>query len=256
MHLFREASTIIETIKDDPAIAHTPIILLLAESVKEAPSEIEKEKNRGTLRFGEAFQYGDYTAIYSLQQVATQLRTGSLDLLKAYDFTRPMDIAQLVDAADSARYTTIAALHNLKQRLVYSGCGTYQQPVPQAHPAYQSSRHSTGVGISPPNLALSGIPLQEQRYRVCGSEGSRVEEETVFSDGQTHVHFRDEDSTLQKINRRSSLLGFWKHGRMKSSTALLVDSKEKSDEIAERRLRDALVLQRRKQIKRGIAEPV
>lgn len=231
---------------------------LLAESVKEAPSEIEKEKNRATLRFGEAFQYGDYTAICSLQQVAVQLRGGFLDLLQqaVYD-RRPIDVAQLVDAADSGRHSTVAALHELKQRLVQSGYGAYHQPGPQSHPAHQPLRHS-GAYRSPPPIALPATHIPDGQYYMSGGGGGgHVEEESAHSaasaisnDPSLHVHFRREDITAQTARRRGSILSFLKHGRSKSGS-ILVDSKRKSDELAEWRGKGEVLAQRQKQKKKG-----
>lgn len=252
--LFREASAIIDTIQDNPALSHAPIVRLLAESVKEAPQEIEKERNRATLRFGEAFQYGDYTAICALQQVAFQLRSGFLDQLHqaAYDY-RPIDVAQLVDAADSSRHATVAALHGLKQRLMQSGYGAYHQPGPQSHPAHQQFRYREASGSSR-QVPFSGTYMPEAKRSVSGVRG-HVEEGSAHStvsatsdDASVHVHFREEDIAAAQTGssrRRGSILGFLKHSRAKSSS-LLLDSKRKSDELAERRVRGNSLQQRQK----------
>lgn len=221
-------------------------MLLLAESVKEAPSEIEKEKNRATLRFGEAFQYGDYIAICSLQSVASELRSEFLELLCQAVESRDTDVAQLVDAADHGRYATIAALHDLKQRLVRSGCGNYHQPRMQAHPAFQTLEGPKHSLTSSRPRRFCSTPLQEQRYDLPSSEGGGSSNSANSDDASIHVHFCEEDTTLQMLRRRVSILGFLRHSRLRSGS-LLVDSKRRSDELAERKMRDDAVLQRQMQ---------
>lgn len=261
VQIFREASAIIDAIEDNPTLSHAPILRLLAESIKEAPSEIEKEKNRATLRFGEAFQYGDYTAICSLQQVALQLRSGFLELLQPgiYD-RRPTDVARLVDAVDTGRHTTIVTLHDLKQRLVQSGYGSYHQPGPLSHPAHQPPRHS-GAHQSCQPVALPDTLTPQGHHSMsggCGARGGHVEEESSHSstsvtsnDNSLHVHFRKNDISAQAARRRGSIMGYLKHGRTKRSN-LLVDSKRMSDELAESRRKDVSLSQRPKKAKASV----
>lgn len=242
MQIFREAGAIIDAIKDNLVLSHAPIVGLLAESVKDAPSEIEREKNRATLRFGEAFQRGDYIAVHSLQQVALQLHDGFLKLLQQAVYEcKLVDIARLVDDVDSGRHTTISCLHKLKQRLVQSGSGAYQQPGPLSHPAHQSLRHLEAYKAPQANVFTNFCAAEGQYYMSGGIGSGHVEEGSAHSlnsatsnDTSLHVHFRKEDITEPTAQRRGSIMGFLKHGRTKSSN-FIVDSKRKSDELAESR---------------------
>jgi hypothetical protein len=231
-------------------------VRLLVESVKEAPQQIEKEKNRATLRFGEAFQYGDYNAICTLRRVAFQLRNGFLDQLHQANYEhRPADIAQLVDAADSIRHTTVTALHDLKQRLVQSGYGAYRQPGQQSHPACQPLKYAGAYVFSQP-MPFFDARVSETDCMPSG-RGGHVDEGRAQSttsatsgDAPAHVHFRDEDiaSPSSSSRWRGSILGVLKHSRTRSSDFLL-DSKCKSDELAERRAKGPFLSQRPKQNK-------
>ena len=122
----------------------------LERSVKQAPGEIEAEKQKGVQRFGKAFEQGDYIAICTLQQVTIEIQNSLLEKLRSVkDDDEVVDFTVLTDEADIGRNKIKSALYDLYQRL------------------YQSSKATLGSAQSPfantPLTSLNELPLLAQR---------------------------------------------------------------------------------------------
>ena len=106
--------------------------------MKQAPTEIEAEEQKGVARFGRAFEQGDYVAIFAIQQVTIEIQNSLLEKLRnATNYDTVIDFTILTDESDIGRNRIKAALYDL-----------YQRP-------YQSSKITR---LSEP-VALDNIPV-------------------------------------------------------------------------------------------------
>lgn len=116
---YRDGGHIIEKIKVKRAQKRAaPPSRLLEESIDQAPTDIEREKQRGIARFGKAFESGDTIAVIALQQITIQLQGSLLEELRNAAFDDAItDFRHLVDVADGGRDKTMNSLIELRQRL-------------------------------------------------------------------------------------------------------------------------------------------
>jgi hypothetical protein len=98
-----------------------PILTELEKSVEQAPGEIEAEKQKGVLRFGKAFEQGDYIANVAIQHVTIDIQNNLLQRLrKATIDDEVTDFTTRTDESDIGRNKIKTALTALYLRL-YEG---------------------------------------------------------------------------------------------------------------------------------------
>ncbi|KAL9079537.1 MAG: hypothetical protein Q9157_001595 [Trypethelium eluteriae] len=116
---FNDGSVILKKIKDRRRASNAPPpTQYLCDSLKQAPRDIDAEKERGLERFGMAFERGDDLAVMTLQQIQIDLQNKLIQkLVEACKDDRIVDFADLVDESDIARDRTMMALIELRQRL-------------------------------------------------------------------------------------------------------------------------------------------
>ena len=119
---YRDGGTIIQKIKVKRSQKRAaPPSRLLEESIDQAPTDIEREKQRGIQRFGKAFERGDTVAVIALQQITIELQSSLLEELRNAAFDDAVtDFRYLVDVADAERDKTMNTLIQLRQRLLAS----------------------------------------------------------------------------------------------------------------------------------------
>ncbi|CAK3865970.1 Hypothetical predicted protein [Lecanosticta acicola] len=118
IQVFTESLAVIGEIKRQPRFAGTSILKDLEETVRDAPSEIQHEFQSSKSRLGRPFEAGDATSIMALQQLTGNLHTRLLGMLRRiFSGSLATDVGFLANAADSGRWETIMALHDLRQRI-------------------------------------------------------------------------------------------------------------------------------------------
>ncbi|EME39858.1 hypothetical protein DOTSEDRAFT_91218 [Dothistroma septosporum NZE10] len=245
---FNDGGAIIEKIKRKRAQKRAPPPpRLLEESIDQAPHEIEKEKQRGFNRFGKTFEEGDAIAVIALQSICIRLQSSLLEKLRnaAFDDDYAItDFTYLVDAADIGRDKTIAALHELKQRLLVAQ--TPGQRNADIEPVKQQSFKSTSPNSSKSNIVtppadpakrdtvqktLPSEPMRTQTYQSLPSQNqprsmapprhhktwSRDFSHAAELPGEDTTSGADEPAQQAHHRKRSSLLHFLKHNRTHSS---------------------------------------
>lgn len=129
LQVFTESLAVIVEVKKQPRFANLAILHDLEDAVRDAPSDINREFQRGRSRLGESFESGDADSIMALQQLTGNLHTRLLGMLRRmFSGSIAIDIGFLVDAADSGRHQTITALHDLRQRLTQPERSTRAYP--------------------------------------------------------------------------------------------------------------------------------
>lgn len=129
LQVFTESLAVIIEVKKQPRFAKLGILHDLEDAVRDAPSDINREFQRGRSRLGESFESGDADSIMALQQLTGNLHTRLLGMLRRmFSGSIAIDIAFLVDAADSGRHQTVTALHDLRQRLTQPERNTRAYP--------------------------------------------------------------------------------------------------------------------------------
>jgi len=138
---FNDGNKILAKIKKRRADRKAPPpTFLLEQSLQRAPQDIEREREMGIERCGEAFKVGDgayklplsvayaeairdatEVSIIALQGIHINLQKTLLNqLLAALDDDQMTDFSTLVDASDSARDHTVVTLIQLRSRLYQS----------------------------------------------------------------------------------------------------------------------------------------
>jgi hypothetical protein len=212
---YRDGGTIIQKIKVKRSQKRAaPPSRLLEESIDQAPTDIEREKQRGIQRFGKAFERGDTVAVIALQQITIELQSSLLEELRNAAFDDAVtDFRYLVDVADAERDKTMNTLIQLRQRLLASepivndgllslsptstsasmamAPPSRQQRTSLPHPASHSS---------PPNNDLRSTQTWAQHNHAASRDASGEED---AASGAENVQ--------RKSKHRSSLLGIFRH---------------------------------------------
>lgn len=185
---------------------------LLEESIDQAPTDIEREKQRGIQRFGKAFERGDTVAVIALQQITIELQSSLLEELRNAAFDDAVtDFRYLVDVADAERDKTMNALIQLRQRLLASepmvidGLASWSIQNPAGMPMAPPSRQRTSLPLpasqsSPPNNDLKPSQTWAQSNHAASRDASGEED---AASGAENVQ--------RKSKHRSSLLGIFRH---------------------------------------------
>jgi hypothetical protein len=181
MSAYRDGGTIIQNIKvrrtQKRAAAPSR---LLEESIDQAPTDIEREKQRGIQRFGRAFEIGDAVAVIALQQITIELQSGLLEELRYAAFDDAVtDFRYLVDVADAERDKTMDTLIQLRQRLLAS------EPI---------------VNEPPPNNELRPTQTWAQGNHAASLDASGEEDAVSGA-----------ENIPRKSKHRASLLGIFSH---------------------------------------------
>lgn len=194
---YRDGGEIIRKIKVKRAERRAvPPPKLLEDSVEQAPQDIEREKQRGLDRFGQAFKAGDHIAVIALQQITIQLQGSLLGKLKEAVYNDEVsDFTSLIDAADFGRDRTVETLLQLRQRLLVAA------PITEVPSAPQTT-------VSPPPVPPKD-PLSPPQSPPAVSRNAAGDGEAVAGASET-------ESSRGK--RKSSLLGFFKHHRRDSNS--------------------------------------
>ncbi|KAM3420771.1 hypothetical protein BST61_g4017 [Cercospora zeina] len=183
---------------------------LLAYAIADAPPEIEKLRQRGLALFGPSFDTADDAAVAHLQRTSRQLYSGLFRPLgqAARDATFN-DYTSILQVAEYNQQTTIAFL---KQRLATFNDRGATAPIPQ-----QRSPHS----LQPPVIAFPGYSPTHSRAssqdvprlsHFSDDSQSGAESEHQPSTASTGSHQAPNQVPVPDGRRRSSMLGFLKHG--------------------------------------------
>ncbi|KAK4553394.1 hypothetical protein LTR86_009451 [Recurvomyces mirabilis] len=208
---YHDGGAIIQKIKLKRAARRAPAPpRLLEESIDQAPSEIEREKQRGIARFGKAFENGDHIAVIALQSITIQLQGSLLEKLRNDD--ENTDFMFLVDAADTGRDGTIRSLLELRQRLLA------ERPISEVGSPRLEQQRTKSIGSPAIDLPIHSahspeIEAAKSRKTWTRDVGGEEEEEATIAGA-------DESATptpgARKRNR--SILGFFKHHRPHSNS--------------------------------------
>lgn len=212
MSAYRDGGTIIQKIKLKRSQKRAaPPSRLLEESIDQAPTDIEREKQRGIQRFGQAFESGDTIAIIALQSITIQLQGSLLEELRnaAFDDT-VTDFRYLVDVADAGRDKTMNTLIELRQRLlVAEPIGGDLSPTathasfPSAAPGKQRASLPLPAPSSPPPRGeLKPAQTWAQSNHAISRDASGEEDAGSGAENSTRK---------SKHQHRSSLLGIFRH---------------------------------------------
>ncbi|KAK5108634.1 hypothetical protein LTR62_008125 [Meristemomyces frigidus] len=216
---YHDGGAIIQRIKLKRASDRAPAPpRLLEESIDQAPTAIEQEKQRGIARFGKAFEDGDHIAVIALQRITIQLQGSLLEKLRRDD--EGTDFMFLVDAADVGRDRTIGSLLELRQRLLAKGPIHELLDAPAAAAAVGPEERrrelpttTTKVRDVTIHSAHSPEPDKGQQGKPTWTRSVGAEEDATagpLEEPHTHEHGR---------KRHSSLLSFFKHHRSHSNSA-------------------------------------
>lgn len=211
---FHDAEAILERIKLKAAQnGVSPPPRELEACIYQAPEDIEKEKQRGIARFGDAFEDGDHTATIALQQIIIQLQSDLMRKLRDVAHNEEnVDLNTLIDAADSGRDKTIAALLELKQRLLH---GAERDPGRQSQ-SYQvrSSLGSQEYENSFPGSG--GEPAARSTPFKARERASEEDSPYLRSLGFTNAAAGAEETRTSRRHRHSSILERFRHSRADS----------------------------------------
>ncbi|KAI5359786.1 hypothetical protein Slin14017_G093470 [Septoria linicola] len=190
---------------------------LLQFALSDAPSEILKLQQRGMGLFGPAFDSVDDSVVTALQRTSRQLYSGLIrPLRQAARDPNFNDYPALIQFAEHGQQTTVTIL---KQRLAIlhasSGSGLQTPAVPShslrppslSYPGY-SPAHSRASSQDIPRLSH----LSDDSHSVADSE----RQPSTASTGSSS-HPVPAGPATPESRRRSSMLGFLKHGIRSSS---------------------------------------
>lgn len=232
VQVYIDANQFIEQLRLQPAAVDPATLQPLEQSIREAPDEIDKERQRGISRLGESFELGDYTSILVLQQLTIQLRSNLVDrLLRATSGTAKIDAAALADVADSIRHRTVTTLHELRQRLAQSATLSYRSAYSTHRMPHQDSQHS------------SGAPAQISHLRTNSWQAPEVQSPLTAT--KQPAHRTQQSAAVVENKRRGSVLGFIKKSTTKASSARTAGSQQDVAGLAEK-MRLELGLQKQK----------
>jgi hypothetical protein len=184
---------------------------LLEESIDQAPTDIEREKQRGIQRFGKSFESGDTIAIIALQQITIQLQGSLLEELRNAAFDDAVtDFRYLVDVADAGRDKTMNTLIELRQRLlVAEPIGSDLSPtatlatIASAAPGKQrASLPGPAPSSPPPRGDLKPAQTWSQSNHAASRDASGEEDAASGAENNPRK---------SKHQHRSSLLGIFRH---------------------------------------------
>ncbi|KAF2210090.1 hypothetical protein CERZMDRAFT_99784 [Cercospora zeae-maydis SCOH1-5] len=195
---------------------------LLSFAVGDAPPEIEKLRQRGLALFGPSFDIADDGAVAHLQRTSRQLYSGLFRPLgqAARDVTFN-DYASILQVAEYSQQTTVAFL---KHRLATFNATGGPRPI-----SPQRSPHS----LQPPVIARSGYSPTHSRAssqdvprlsHFSDDSQSGAESERQPSTASTGSHQPPNQPAVPDGRRRSSMLGFLKHGVRGSSDQVKAES--------------------------------
>lgn len=210
---YHDGGSIIHKIKVRRAEKRAPApSRLLEDSIESAPQDIQREKERGISRFGQAFEEGDRIAVLALQSITIKLQSGLLQELKNATFDDEFkDFRWLVDVADSGRDQTMDTLIQLRQRLLTA------EPIAEISPI-------TSQAVAPPIVQTTAAPSTPQEL-AGKSDQARQDPRHLPArwsrdwNGNSRDVSRDasgEDDTVSGAEsshrkRHASILGFLKH---------------------------------------------
>jgi len=184
---------------------------LLEESIDQAPTDIEREKQRGIQRFGKAFERGDTVAVIALQQITIELQSSLLEELRNAAFDDAVtDFRYLVDVADSERDKTMNALIQLRQRLLAS------EPIGNELSLSPTST-STSMATAPPGRQRASLPLPASHSSPPTNELRPTQTWAQSNHAASRDASGEEDAASgaetvpRKQKHRASLLGIFRH---------------------------------------------
>jgi hypothetical protein len=212
---YRDGGTIIQKIKVKRSQKRAaPPSRLLEESIDQAPTDIEREKQRGIQRFGIAFERGDTVAVIALQQITIELQSSLLEELRNAAFDDAVtDFRYLVDVADAERDKTMNTLIQLRQRLLAAEPIVIDGLISLSPTATSASMATAVPGrqqraslplpashSSPPNNDVRTTQTWAQSNHAASRDASGEED---AASGAENVQ--------RKSKHRSSLLGIFRH---------------------------------------------
>lgn len=182
---------------------------MLEESIDQAPTDIEREKQRGIQRFGKSFESGDTIAIIALQQITIQLQGSLLEELRNAAFDDAVtDFRYLVDVADAGRDKTMNTLIELRQRLLVA------EPIGGDLSPTATLASISSVG---PSKQRASLPLPAPSSPTPRSELKPAQTWAQNNHAASRDASGEEDAASgaennpRKQKHRSSLLGIFRH---------------------------------------------
>lgn len=209
---YRDGGTIIQKIKVKRSQKRAaPPSRLLEESIDQAPTDIEREKQRGIQRFGIAFERGDTVAVIALQQITIELQSSLLEELRNAAFDDAVtDFRYLVDVADAERDKTMNTLIQLRQRLLAS------EPIANELSLSPTST-SANMATAPPGRQRTSLPLPAPHQSQSNNELRPTQTWAQSNHAASRDASGEEDAASgaenvpRKSKHRSSLLGIFRH---------------------------------------------
>jgi hypothetical protein len=210
---YRDGGTIIQKIKVKRSQKRAaPPSRLLEESIDQAPTDIEREKQRGIQRFGIAFERGDTVAVIALQQITIELQSSLLEELRNAAFDDAVtDFRYLVDVADAERDKTMNTLIQLRQRLLAS------EPIANELSLSPTSTSASMATALPGRQQRTSLPLPASHSSPPNNELRPSQTWAQSNHAASRDASGEEDaasgaeSVPRKSKHRSSLLGIFRH---------------------------------------------